>query len=144
MIIKFLFLKILMLMIASSNVFISRVIDGDTLQDSRGNRIRLLGVDCPEMPNQCYARESKEYTINKVERELVFLTYEDNKIQLDPYGRILAWVYYRNSTKLLNKDLIRDGYGISYRKYPTSKLTELNMVEIEAKNKNLGIWRYCK
>ena len=30
-----------------------RVIDGDTVEDSSGDRLRLSGIDAPEMPGHC-------------------------------------------------------------------------------------------
>ena len=123
---------------------VQRVIDGDTIALSADEKVRLLGVDTPELhhpqkPVQCFAREAMEYTRQRVEGKSVKLTYEGPP--KDRYGRILAWVWYGEGFKqLLNADIIRDGYGFSYRKYPTSKLEEFNKLETYARDNNLGLW----
>ncbi len=129
----------------SEDVFrVIRVVDGDTLVISGGNKVRLLGVNTPELhhpkkPVQCFAHEAKRYVQNRVKGENIKLTYEGSK--KGPYGRILAWVWYGDGyKKLLNADIIRDGYGFSYRKYPTSRLKQLNRLEAQARKAERGLW----
>ena len=44
-------------------------------------------------------------------------------------GRTLAWVWYGHRySKLLNTEIVKEGYGFSFRKYPTSRLKELNRI----------------
>ena len=123
---------------------VTKVIDGDTLVLSYGTKVRLLGVDTPELhhpskPVQCYAEEAKKFTELQVLNKPVKLTFEGPST--DKYGRTLAWVWYGPSYSiLLNSEIIRKGYGFSYRKYPTSKLALLNKLEQEARTKQLGLW----
>jgi micrococcal nuclease len=125
-------------------ISVTRVIDGDTIVISTGEKVRLLGVDTPELhhpskPVQCYAEEAKRFTESQVLNKVVVLAFEG--ASKDKYGRILAWVWYGpNNRTLLNAEIIRQGYGFSYRKYPTSKMEMFNRFEQEARSKQLGLW----
>jgi micrococcal nuclease len=120
---------------------VARVIDGDTIVTCDGKRIRLLGIDAPEMrPRQCFAEESKKFVEKQVLEKSVIFTYEKGK-KYDIYGRTLAWVWYgKNHENLLNAEVIKQGYGFSYRKYPTSRLKEFNKLEEEARKNQRGLW----
>jgi len=125
-------------------VRVIRVVDGDTIVITGGKKVRLLGVDTPELhhpkkPVQCFALEAKKYTQVRVEGKPVRLTYEGPR--KDRYGRILAWLWYgKDYSRLLNADIIRDGYGFSYRKYPTSRLQQFNRLEAQARKAGRGLW----
>jgi len=101
---------------------VSRVIDGDTLQLSNGERVRLIGVDCPEFKDQernkrnaerlgielehyaSFAQRSKELLIarlvqvkTKAQRRKVRLEFDavnEGINHSDKYGRLLAYVYW--------------------------------------------------
>jgi len=121
-----------------------RVVDGDTIVLDTKAKVRLLGVDTPELhhpkkPVQCFAQEAKDFTTRQVLNQKVKLTFEGQR--QDRYGRILAWVWYGPKLKkLLNAEIIKWGYGFSYRKYPTSRLEEFNRLEKEARENQRGLW----
>jgi len=121
-----------------------RVVDGDTFVLETKDKVRLLGVDTPELhhpqkPVQCFSQEAKDFTAKQVLNQKVKLTFEGQR--RDRYGRILAWVWYGSGyKKLLNAEIIRQGYGFSYRKYPTSRLEEFNRLEKEARENQRGLW----
>ena len=123
---------------------VERAIDGDTVVLVGGERIRLLGVDTPELhhpskPVQCYAEEARRFSRSMVENKQVKLTFEGPL--KDRYGRTPAWVWYGDKySRLLNADLIEEGYGFSYRKYPTSKVEEFNRMERKAREAGRGMW----
>jgi len=121
-----------------------RVIDGDTIVISGNIHIRLLGVDTPELhhPNkkvECFAHEAKKFTESQVLNKKVKIILEGK--QDDPWKRPLAWVWYgKYFKKLLNAEIIKEGYGFSFRKYPTSKLEEFNELERQARQQQKGLW----
>ena len=85
-----------------------RIIDGDTLDTSRG-RIRLFGVDTPEVGEPC-ATEATERL-----REL-----SGNTIRLqngprltDTYGRILDYVYTAGGVSI-DEALVREGLATAW------------------------------
>ena len=124
--------------------FVLIVIDGDTIKTNQHETIRFLGVDTPELhhphrPTECYANEAKQFTKKQVLNKRVLLTFEYP--YKDKYNRTLAWVWYGYNYKtLLNLEIIKQGYGFSYKKYPTSKLKELNEAENTAKTYRKGLW----
>lgn len=86
-------------------------IDGDTIEID-GERIRLLGIDTPELHCQCareceLAHAAKTFTAEKI-REGVRLERHGR----DKYGRTLAKVYTREGD--LAALLILEGLGRPY------------------------------
>lgn len=86
-----------------------KVYDGDTFQLSTGEKVRLIGIDCPELHEseklnadaqrsgkdkkviQAMGASSKEYTERWVLGQKVRLVFDRQK--KDKYGRLLAYVY---------------------------------------------------
>jgi endonuclease YncB( thermonuclease family) len=90
-------------------VKVTRVIDGDTLQLSRGEKVRLIGVDTPETkdprkPVQYFGKEATAFTKHLVEGKPVRLAYDQP--HHDKYGRTLASVYLEHDT-FVNAEIIR-------------------------------------
>ncbi|MFA5790793.1 MAG: thermonuclease family protein [Caldisericia bacterium] len=81
--------------------------DGDTITTSKGTKIRLLGLDTPEIkPLQQGAIESKEFTERFcLGKEVDVVTQKDK--DKDKYGRTLAFIFVGN--KCLNFELIKSG-----------------------------------
>jgi len=91
--------------------YVVRVIDGDTFVILTGERVRLIGIDTPEIGEKCY-EEAKEYLKNLVEGRIVILTYD--KRRYDNYGRLLAYVWL--GTTLVNELMIKEGYAVVFTK----------------------------
>ena len=133
------------LLSAANPVFhVARVIDGDTLLLSNGERVRLIGVDTPELhhplkPVQYFAREASEFTRKMVEGKRVRLEYEPRK--RDKYGRLLAYVYLEDGT-FLNAEIIKQGYGFAYTKYPFRYLDAFRQYQREAREHERGLWKH--
>jgi micrococcal nuclease len=58
----------------------------------------------------------------------------------DRYGRLPAYVYLPNGT-FLNAELIRQGYGHAYTKYPFKYMDEFKQLEREARESGKGLWK---
>ena len=85
----------------------TRVVDGDTIILSNGERVRLIGVDTPETkhpnkPVQYFGKEASAFSKRMVEGKEVTLEYGQQK--RDKYGRLLAYVYLMDGTLTLNKE----------------------------------------
>jgi len=128
-----------------------RVIDGDTLRvtpnpnpaSSEGDRIRLIGVDTPETvhpnrPVEYFGKEASEFTRRLAEGRRVQLTFDPAQTQ-DRYGRTLAYVYLEDGT-FLNAEIIRQGYGHAYTRFPFAYLEEFRALEREARENRRGLW----
>lgn len=75
------------------------VYDGDTLTLEDDARVRLIGIDTPELKErQPFALEAKEYTKKYCNGKDVWLTFgeiggRDNDKNKDHYGRLLAFIW---------------------------------------------------
>lgn len=126
---------------------VERVVDGDTLVLDGGERVRLIGVETPEMgysprarvpgvPDP-YAEEATEFVRERVERRRVRL--EHGYEATDRFERTLAYVYLEDGM-LLNAEIIRQGFGRAYRRYPHPLLEEFVALEAEARAAGRGLW----
>jgi micrococcal nuclease len=127
---------------AQEVVRVKRVVDGDTLLLTNRERVRLIGVNTPETkhpkkPVQRYGKEGYLFTKKMVEGEKVRLEYDWQK--RDKYGRLLAYVYLMDGT-FLNAEIIKQGYGFAYTRYPFKYLEEFRQYEREARENQRGLW----
>jgi len=135
---------ILSLSYAHSETYqVKRVIDGDTLLLTTGGRVRLIGVDTPETkhpqkPVQYFGKEAYLFTKSMVEGKEVTLEFEWQK--RDKYGRLLAYVCLIDGT-FLNAEIIKQGYGFAYTRFPFKYLEEFRRYEREAKENGRGLWK---
>lgn len=125
-----------------------RVIDGDTLlvADLNGaeERVRLIGVKTPETvhpqkPVEYFGMEASEFTQRMAEGKIVCLESEQGVSDRDRSGRLLRYVYF-SDWRLLNSEIIAQGYGFAYTRFPFSKLEEFRAIEREARAIGRGLW----
>jgi micrococcal nuclease len=124
-------------------VVIKRVIDGDTLELTTGEKVRLIGVDTPETkdrrkPVQYFGREATAFTQRLVEGKRVRLEYDQQR--QDKYGRTLAYVYLEDGT-FVNAEIIKQGYGFAYTRFPFMYLEHFRALEREARDAKRGLWQ---
>ena len=123
---------------------VTRVIDGDTLVLDGGERVRLIGVDTPETvhpnkPVERFGKEASAFTRGRAEGKKVRLEYDPGTGRKDRYGRTLAYIYLPDGT-LLNLEIVRQGYGHAYTRFPFSKMDEFRAAEREAREERRGLW----
>ncbi|HUU12077.1 MAG TPA: thermonuclease family protein [Terriglobia bacterium] len=119
-----------------------RVIDGDTIELDGGERVRLIGVDTPESvdprrPVEYFGKEAGAFTRRLAEGKTVRLEFDRETV--DIYGRTLAYVYLPDRT-LLNGEIIRQGYGHAYTRFPFRYEREFVGLELEARAAGRGLW----
>jgi len=127
-----------------SEVRVSRIIDGDTLELASGQRVRLIGVDTPEskhphLPVEPFAQEAARFTSDFAEGQTARL--ELDRERLDRYGRILAYVYVEN--RMLNEELIRAGWSPAVTSFPyrSDMQRRFRAAEEEARAAKRGLWQ---
>lgn len=145
----YLFLPAILLLIgivsAQPLYLCTRVVDGDTIVvkiDGKQEKVRLIGVDTPETkhprkPVEYYGKEASEFTKSMVEGKQVRLEYDWQR--RDKYGRLLAYVFLVDST-FLNAEIVKQGYGHAYTRFPFKYLDEFRQYEREARENNRGLW----
>jgi len=125
---------------------VARVVDGDTLVLDNRERVRLIGVDTPETkdprkPVQYFGVEAANFTMRMVEGKKVRIEYDEANTAVghkDRFGRTLVYVFLDD--KLLNAEIISQGYGHVYTKFPFRYADEFRALERQARSKNLGLW----
>jgi micrococcal nuclease len=118
----------------------TRVLDGDTLVLRGGERVRLLGIDTPEI-GQPYANEAKMFTLSLVAHRTLRLEFDE--AQRDSYDRLLAHVYVETDEgwKLVNLELIRAGLAKLLFIPPNDRYHALfEETEREAQIERRGMW----
>lgn len=110
------------------------ITDGDTikvLRDNKQYKIRLNGIDAPEM-KQAYGRKSKEYLAALVFGKKVEVVVRET----DRYGRYVGDVLIAG--KSANAELVAAGLAWRYTAY--SKDENLAALEKTARAERLGLW----
>lgn len=123
---------------------VEHVIDGDTLILAGGQRVRLLGIDAPEMekedrPAEFLAHKSKAFLANLAQGKMVRLEYD--QLRYDHYGRLLAYLFLPDNT-LINAALLRQGLAHVYCHPPNVRYREtLLAAQTEAMDARRGLWQ---
>jgi endonuclease YncB( thermonuclease family) len=116
-----------------------KVNDGDSLEFGN-DRIRLLGIDAPELYQTCKSKNGFSYDCGKdakhaLQRIIGSNDIECKKSRTDKYGRKLALCSM--GTLDINAEMVRQGWAVAYDEFGTNYLT----LENRAKNARLGIWQ---
>ena len=128
---------------AASNV--SKVVDGDTITMSHGEKVRLLQIDTPELASkECYGIQAKS-ELSKLLNQAgeVSLTSDPNLDEVDKYGRLLRYVFIGNTN--LNLKLIEIGAAAPYfyRGEKGVYAAQLLKAAQTAQKRKLGMWGMC-
>jgi micrococcal nuclease len=78
-----------------TEAFVTRVIDGDTIVLSSGERVRLIGIDAPEI-GEPGADEATNFVREAVEGKTVWL--ESSGADTDRFGRLRRYVWLQQPT----------------------------------------------
>src|SRR3989344_7268034 len=111
-------------------VFVSRVIDGDTLELEDGRTVRLLNINSPEKS------DSKYLLAFDFLRNLENRTVEIETESFDKYGRVLARIY---SPEYINLELVKKGLASKFL-VSDSEIKTFSRAEDEAVRTHSGIW----
>jgi len=122
------------------------VYDGDTIKLSNGDKLRLIGIDTPEMnfnknyKPEFFARNALEYLKKRILYKEISYEYDIKKY--DNYNRKLVYLFDKNN-KLINSDLLEKGYGTLFLFPPNVKYKKkLVKAYCSALNNAVGIWKH--
>jgi micrococcal nuclease len=133
----------------AETVTVSRVYDGDTLTLSDGRKIRLIGVNTPELAqknskgrqtsDQPYAQQARQATASFVKHSSALVIYPDSELR-DHYGRWLAHIYNQSGDSL-EQQLLQQGLAYHVAVPPNLSLAEcFARTERRAREAQLGLW----
>jgi len=122
---------------------VARVVDGDTILLQNRTRVRLIGIDTPELarddqPAEPLAEAAKDWLADRLRGETVRLEFDIERF--DQYDRTLAYVYLQDS--LINEELIQQGFSRAETRYPFSDRMKrrFRQAERRAREAGYGIW----
>ena len=126
----------------SDPVLVRSVIDGDTIDVATFGRVRLLGIDAPEIgrgydTSAPFGREARERLTQLILHRWVRL--EQEGAALDVYNRHLAYVMTEDGL-CVNATLVREGLARVSARLPLTRLQELQRAEAEAQAFRRGMW----
>ncbi len=118
----------------SSEVIVTKVIDGDTIIVEGGYHIRLLGIDTDEKDYPCYKaakRKLEELILNKKVR------LEKGSLDADQYGRCLRYVFLGD--KNINLEMVKEGLAVArFYNLEEKYRNEISQAEKEAMTNKIG------
>lgn len=115
------------------------IIDGDTVELTGGDRLRLTGIDCPEK-GELYYDEAKALLGEIALGRTAEVTY--SKRRRDGYGRLLGYMYL--DSLFVNVELVRKGLAYVYLHKDnlgdTRRIEALLSAQNEAIDGRVGLW----
>jgi len=128
----------------ADTAIVDRVIDGDTIVTTTGEKIRYLLVDAPETTNghtDCYGSSAAQLNSDLVLGKTITLTYDVTRT--DAYGRTLAYVSVGDLD--VNALLVERGAACVLFIPPdgAERRAAYEALEADAKLHRRGIWGSC-
>ena len=129
----------------NSSAVIARVIDGDTVALTNGQKVRLVQIDTPELGGgECYSQAARKALLRLTPVGSTVLLEADPKLDnVDRYGRLLRYIK-RNGVNV-NIRLVLDGAAAPYfyRSERGNYAERLVAAVTQAKAAKRGFWRAC-
>jgi micrococcal nuclease len=126
-----------------------KIIDGDTVEvfiDNKTERVRLIGIDAPEMSSankECFAKEAHLGLKKLLDGKQIILESDPTQENRDEYGRLLRYVFLDKEN--INKMMIERGFAYELTFMGKAYNYQSKFVESEEKAKEgrKGLWKSC-
>jgi endonuclease YncB( thermonuclease family) len=130
---------------------VAYVDDGDTVRLTNGDRVRLAGIDAPEVAHPAYgnraAKPAEPFGNASRQALMALLAKSHNRLRVlygaepeDRYGRKLAYLYLPDG-KSIQADLVARGLAMAVYMPPNLALADcLTAIEKTARERHVGIW----
>ena len=140
-----------------SHILVKKVIDGDTIILSNGEKVRFIGIDTPELyeSDKLYhdsrrsgvpvkrisqmGKLSHEFTRKACDQKYVRLEFDNERY--DKYGRVLAFIFLEDG-RMLNEMILQEGYGLAYLRFYFKQEYKDRFIKAEKEAEELkkGLW----
>lgn len=155
-----LFLLVLVIDGYTQQAIVTSITDGDTfraLVDGKEEKIRLIGIDTPEIHDNRQSQRQTELLKKDLEAILMLgalakkyvesLVHVGDTVKLeldvqirDRYSRLLSYVYLKDR-RMLNELIVANGYGFASTYPPNIKYQErFSNAQREANINGKGLW----
>jgi endonuclease YncB( thermonuclease family) len=131
--------------VSAETVVVREVVDGDSLRLTDGRKVRLIGINAPELgrdgrPNNPYALQARDELKRLIGgREVRLKTGPDRR---DHYGRTLAYAMLPDGT-FAGEKMLRKGLASMIAMPPNLEhLAVYRAAEASARQQRLGIWAH--
>ena len=129
---------------AATQATVEYVHDGDTLFLTDGRKVRMLGINTPEIGDnlECYGDEATSLLRQLLPEGATVRVLPDVE-PLDRYGRALLFIYLDDSTNV-NLEMLRQG-AAEVEMYRPNLLfqAEIEAAEQAALDSGVGMWGVC-
>ncbi|QYR23681.1 thermonuclease family protein [Paenibacillus sp. sptzw28] len=120
---------------------VERIVDGDTFTTNSGNKVRLIGVNTPEIKGESrqLGLKASGYTSGKLTGKTIIMFADTG--DTDKYGRLLRYVFVDGESTMFNELLLKDGFA-SVMTIPPNVTYADNFAALErtARAENAGLW----
>ena len=131
------FLFLVSIIVEINGFIVTRVIDGDSIVLETGEKVRLIGIDSPEI-GEAFGYEAKVYLEKLIIGKRITIRLDNTSDSIDFYKRKLAYVYFDSID--INLEMIKNGYAKVFRKYDFDNMEQYIYEEEKAKQYKVGIW----
>ena len=128
---------------AGKTVLVKKIYDGDTVSafvDGHLEKIRLIGIDAPEMDQRPWGSKAKECLRSIISATDSRISLEYDIDRRDKYGRILAYIWTLDG-KMINEEMMKKGCAVLFTFPPNVKYAErFRAAQKKAQEHKAGIW----
>lgn len=138
---------------SSEKAIITYVHDGDTVHLSDNRKVRLIGIDTPELarktrhqmqPEQAFAKEARDYARTLIKQLGSQVNLMPGKELSDKYGRQLFHIQLSDGS-LLQTRLLSAGLAVAFTTPPNQQFSRCyQQYEDQAKAQQKKIWAHSK
>lgn len=130
---------------------VTRIVDGDTIRVDildTNERVRLIGIDAPEVAKEgqageCFGGEATGRLAELIPVQSTVRLVRDNEAR-DAYGRLLAYVYRPGDDLFVNLRLVTEGFALPLSIRPnTAHADEFAAARRQAEAEGRGLWSAC-
>ena len=123
---------------ATSPCRVTKVTDGDSIVCAEAGRVRLLGIDAPELSQKPFGNQSRGALAAMIPPGSRVALEQDVQAR-DRNDRLLAYVW--RDGRLVNWEMVRAGWVVTLTYSPNVQyVDQLRKAVKEAEKEELGLW----